>query len=1002
MSKRLTQAMQWSTTSYMPHPPYVMGVLEGEGIGPEVIRASLSMIDVIEDCTEYRFDVRHGGKIGIAALKDGGSVLSPEVIDFSSSIFANRGAIFCGPGGGRFVYDLRKEFDLYCKFVPIRPLNALHHAGVLKPANVAAVDILMVRENMGGVYQGSFALEESQSGQLATHTFSYDEHQVARILQVAIHAAKARRKKLCVITKPGGAPTISALWQQQAEKLAGDEIELRMLEVDHAAYQMIADAKSFDVVVAPNMFGDIIADGAALLLGSRGLSYSANFGDNGIAVYQTGHGAAYDIAGLDRANPLGQMQSLAMMLHESFGLTDVAAKLMESIESTLTQGWRTADIMEPGCKLVGTSKLAEKVADNLRNRLSSSLVPIKNKSISPALLLVDLQHDFLDRLDSVNATQSLVARVATLLSFCRQQQIPIIHIRTQTNRAGDDRMPHWIKNSFHACIEGSQGVLPPAALQEEQGEAVLHKRFFNAFNHTELAQTLRSLNVDTLIMCGLYLHGCIRSTALHAYEHGYTVWIAEDAVGSYEPLHADVSRSWLADRAASFYPVREIEERLEGKAHTPQPTCAVDIAAEAADAAWVDWRKVSLAERIALLDRWEQVLANRMPALVQLLVDEIGKPISEANGEMMRTLAHVRHSISLVQDEEEEVVNMVKLRHRPVGCYAIITPWNNPISTPVSKIAPALLFGNTVIWKPSPEAPRISTAIMDTLIEAGLTNGCVNLVFGDETVARTLMMNKQVTAVTITGSISTGRSVSALCSMLEKPLQAELGGNNACIVLADVDLPAVVDSLALAAFSFAGQRCTSIRRFIVDEKIAKEFEALLAKAVMSLHIGDPHLESTEIGPIINRKHLLKIQQAIAEAIESGARLICGGRAPDGMPEGCWWEPTLLTDVTEAAAIVQQETFGPVAIIQSAADIVDAVRLANNVPHGLLASLLTHDLNAKNYFEEHIEAGILKLVPGPLMVLPDVPFGGWKASRIGLPEHGECDREFYTRVQTVYG
>ena len=344
----------------------LIGVLEGEGIGPEVIRACLPLIDVLREVSGLDIELRYGGAIGKDAVTQCGVPLSAEVEEFCSAIFDSGGALFCGPGGGRFVYDLRRCFGLYCKLVPLRPLRALRDAGVLKPALVDEVDILVVRENLGGLYQGSFGMDEHRGLRRAYHCFHYDEEQVRAILVAAGRLARQRRGRLCVVTKPGGVPSISEIWQEMAEALAREiPVDLRLLEVDNACYQMLADPRGFDVVVAPNMFGDVLADTAALLLASRGMSYSANFGPGERAVYQTGHGAAHDLAGTGRANPLGQMQSLAMLLSESFGQDAIAERIFQAIEITLAAGWRTADIMAPGCREVGTLELGQRVAVTL-------------------------------------------------------------------------------------------------------------------------------------------------------------------------------------------------------------------------------------------------------------------------------------------------------------------------------------------------------------------------------------------------------------------------------------------------------------------------------------------------------------------------------------------------------------------------------------------------------------------------------------------------------------
>ncbi len=224
------------------------------------------------------------------------------------------------------------------------------------------MDIVIVRENTGGVYLGEWGQDKGNSG-TAFHRFSYKEAHVERILMVAARLACNRRGRLTVVLKPGGVPAISSMWQRKMQEVCtGLDLEPRMLEIDNAMYQIIANAQAFDVVVAPNMFGDVLADGAGLLLGSRGLCFSGNFNDSQAAVYQTGHGAAYDLAGTDQANPVGQIHALAMMLRESFGLHREAAAVEAAVAFTLAEGFRTPDIAGPDSKVVGTAELGRRIA----------------------------------------------------------------------------------------------------------------------------------------------------------------------------------------------------------------------------------------------------------------------------------------------------------------------------------------------------------------------------------------------------------------------------------------------------------------------------------------------------------------------------------------------------------------------------------------------------------------------------------------------------------------
>jgi 3-isopropylmalate dehydrogenase len=316
--------------------------------------------------SEYSFKIKNVGAVGLDSNNRFKEPLDPQLVKFFAGIFSEGGAILAGPGGGRFVYSLRQQFDLFCKLNPVQPCHDLIDSSRLKPEYVGGVDILIVRENVSGLYFGKSNLSPERGRDYRLeYRFSYSRQEVCRILQVAAKIASIRRGHLTVVTKEGGVPEISQLWRECAVEIAGKVgIDYTITNIDYAAYYLIQHAQKLDVVVAPNLFGDVLADVSALLLGSRGLSYSGNFSSEGASVYQTNHGAAFDIAGQDRANPVAQILSMAMMLRESFALAREANLIEKAVRQVWHQGYRTADIEEKCCRLIGTQEMAGRIAQS--------------------------------------------------------------------------------------------------------------------------------------------------------------------------------------------------------------------------------------------------------------------------------------------------------------------------------------------------------------------------------------------------------------------------------------------------------------------------------------------------------------------------------------------------------------------------------------------------------------------------------------------------------------
>ena len=668
--------------------------------------------------------------------------------------------------------------------------------------------------------------------------------------------------------------------------------------------------------------------------------------------------------------------------------------------------------------------------------------------MKPVLLLVDLQKDFLSRPALEPPPGKLIPQAGRLLKGCRELGVPVLHAHTVVQPDGEDRMPHWKRGGIWECIAGTPGSIPPEELQPRYEEPVFEKQFYSAFADRSLYATLEELSADTLIVAGIYLHGCVRSTVMDAYERGLEVWVAEDATASTESLHAEISRDYLAGRAATFLPSETILERLKRNATIPSvsevkvypvgnvggdwlaaaghglweqknpskwdeilgmvPLASrkeVASSAAASGNAQVAWCQVSQSSRGELLVAWAAKLADRQDDLAGLMALELGKPIALGHDEVRFAVGLLHETASIVAGERGLTggdPSDVNTRLRPLGVVGIITPWNNPVAIPVGKLGPAIAYGNGVVWKAPLQAPRTTRLVLETLFEAGVPNGLVNLLFGGVDTVKQLVFRPEVQGISLTGSCATGREVGGLCARFAKPFQAELGGNNAAIVMPDVDLEKTAQELSLSAFSFSGQRCTATRRFIVHQDVRTGFIEALIASIKALKLGDPLDVETQVGPVISRKKQTGLQSLVKAAVSREAQILCGGKIPATLDFGCWFEPTLLDTPEPALNVVREETFGPLAVLQTAKDLDHVLSLLNGVPHGLVASLYSEDRACQRRFLEEAEVGILKLNQPTVGAAPGAPFGGWKASGVGPPEHGVWDQLFYTRPQALYG
>ena len=336
-----------------------LAVVPGEGIGPSIIDATISVLQSAFASTGNTLCLIDAPST--FSRDEYGLTLDAKTRAFYNETFGAGVPILHGPAGGRFVYELRREYELSVKHTPISPLPQISDASVVRPERLAGTDIMIVRDNASGLYQGNFGWRNEHS--VAFQEASYDRASVETVVAEAVRVASERRGHLTVVTKPGGVPTISALWKSVATELASNRVDLHFLEIDNACFQLVTSPSNFDVMVAPNMFGDVLGDTAAVLLGSRGMSYSANFSSDGRAVYQTAHGAAHDLAGRDIANPLGQILSAAWLLRHSLGFAAEADIVEAGVSNVLAAGWRTADVATESSRILGTRDFATKLVE---------------------------------------------------------------------------------------------------------------------------------------------------------------------------------------------------------------------------------------------------------------------------------------------------------------------------------------------------------------------------------------------------------------------------------------------------------------------------------------------------------------------------------------------------------------------------------------------------------------------------------------------------------------
>ena len=445
-------------------------------------------------------------------------------------------------------------------------------------------------------------------------------------------------------------------------------------------------------------------------------------------------------------------------------------------------------------------------------------------------------------------------------------------------------------------------------------------------------------------------------------------------------------------------------------AEAPSSTAAEAQACEAAARAFPGWRQTPAPVRGQILYKVQRRMEERRQELAEALTREEGKTIAESRGEVQRAINVVEFFAGEARRITGETIpselpnNFCYTLKQPVGPVAVITPWNFPIAIPIWKMAPALVSGNTVVFKPASLTPLTAAHIVEIFDECGLPPGVLNLVYGGgREVGDTIVRHPAILAVSFTGSNDVGVGLYGAAAARGIKCQCEMGGKNPIVILGDADLDLAIESTIQGAFGSTGQRCTATSRAVVVEDIADEFVDRLAARAASLVVGNGLHPQTNVGPSVDERQLETVLNYVEVGQHEGARLVCGGERvrDDGRERGYFVAPAIFDHVDANMRIAQEEIFGPVLSLIRVSDNESALGVANNVRFGLSASVYTNDVAAMFKFVDRLDAGILHVNSPTVGGEAHVPFGGMKATGVGLREMGRVAIDFYTELKVVY-
>jgi len=438
----------------------------------------------------------------------------------------------------------------------------------------------------------------------------------------------------------------------------------------------------------------------------------------------------------------------------------------------------------------------------------------------------------------------------------------------------------------------------------------------------------------------------------------------------------------------------------------------VDQAVKAAREAYVGWRLFPAPRRGEILFRAAEILLRNKASLGKLETQEMGKILSEALGDVQEAIDMGYYMAGEGRRLSGETVSSelpnkdMKSVRVPIGVFGLITPWNFPIAIPAWKIFPALICGNTVVFKPSSDTSVCATKFVEALVEAGLPKGVLNLVHGPGgEVGEYLVSHSGVDAISFTGSFDVGKRLEAICGSIHRIIITEMGGKNAIIVMDDANLDLAVEGAIWGGFGTTGQRCTAASRVVVHKKVYQKFIEKFRIAASRLRMGNGLQIDVDIGPVINESQFNKILKYIDIGKKEGAKLLLGGKPyrKGNCSKGYFIEPTIFGDVAPDMRIAQEEIFGPVVSVIKAENLEDAIRIVNYTPYGLSSAIYTQNVNSSAVAERDLETGIVYVNASTIGAEIHLPFGGIKHSGYGRKEAGGRGGalDTYSRWKVIY-